>query len=133
MTHDNLTPAKEWASLVEIVSWRAQHQTDLPAYTFLANGETQEAHLSYGDLDRQARAIATLLLQWRVSGERVLLLYPPGLTYVAAFFGCLYAGAVAVPVYPPRSNRHDLRLAAIARDSQATFALTTSAILADLA
>ena len=43
-------------------------------------------------------------------GERVLLLYPPGLEYVAALFGCLYAGAVAVPAYPPRFNRPMLRL-----------------------
>jgi acyl-CoA synthetase (AMP-forming)/AMP-acid ligase II len=62
-------------------------------------------------------------------GERVLLFYPPGLDYVAAFFGCLYAGMIAVPSYPPRLNRSDLRLQATVDDAQATVALTTAQIL----
>ncbi len=64
-----------------------------------------------------------------VEGERALLLYPPGLEYVAAFFGCLYAGVVAVPVYPPRPNRPDPRFLAILADARARVVLTTSAIL----
>jgi amino acid adenylation domain-containing protein/FkbM family methyltransferase/non-ribosomal peptide synthase protein (TIGR01720 family) len=63
----------------------------------------------------------------------VLLLYPPGLDYVAAFFGCLYAGAVAVPAYPPRRNRNMLRLESIVKDAQATAALTTTALLNNIA
>ena len=59
-------------------------------------------HLSYAGLDERARAIAALLQEHGAAGERVLLLYPPGLDYIAAFFGCLYAGVVAVPAYPPR-------------------------------
>jgi acyl-CoA synthetase (AMP-forming)/AMP-acid ligase II len=60
------------------------------------------------------------------------LLYPPGLDYIAAFFGCLYAGAIAVPAYPPRNQRHADRLqtaVSLATDSQAAIALTTTAIL----
>ncbi len=64
-------------------------------------------------------------------GERALLLYPPGLDFIAAFFGCLYAGVVAVPAYPPRPNdRSQPRLRAIARDAEPRAALTTAAILA---
>jgi amino acid adenylation domain-containing protein len=62
-----------------------------------------------------------------------LLLYPQGLDYIAAFFACLYAGVVAVPTYPPRRNRPDPRLTAIAIDAQATLILTTSEILSDIA
>ena len=58
--------------------------------------------LTWGELDRRARAIAAALTEAGAAGERALLLYPPGLDYLAAFFGCLYAGTVAVPVYPPR-------------------------------
>jgi acyl-CoA synthetase (AMP-forming)/AMP-acid ligase II len=66
-----------------------------------------------------------------MAGERALLLYPPGLEYIAAFFGCLYGGAVAVPAYPPdlvRPERTLPRFRAIAHDAQPAVALTTSAI-----
>ena len=85
--------------------------------------------LTYGELDRRARGIGAWLEAHGARGERVLLLYPAGLDYIAAFFGCLYAGAVAVPAYPPRLNRPVPRIQAIVADSQAKFALTTSAIL----
>jgi len=58
--------------------------------------------------------------------------FPPGLDYIAAFFGCLYAGAIAVPAYPPRNQRHAARLqtaVSVTTDSQAAIALTTTAIL----
>ena len=56
-----------------------------------------------------------------------MLLYPAGLEFIAAFFGCLYAGVVAVPVYPPRRNRSLIRIQAIADDAEAKVALTTDA------
>jgi acyl-CoA synthetase (AMP-forming)/AMP-acid ligase II len=101
-------------------------------YTFLVDGEAEEVHLTYRELDRQAQAIAAVLQEKGSAGERALLLYPPGLEYIAAFFGCLYAGAIAVPVYPPdpsRLNRTLPRLQAIAKDAQATIALTTRSLL----
>ena len=77
------------------------------------------------ELDRQARAIAAWLQSLNLEGERALLLYPAGLDFIAAFFGCLYAGVVAVPAYPPRRNRSLSRIQAIADDAQAKIALTT--------
>ncbi|MEO6191566.1 MAG: amino acid adenylation domain-containing protein [Thermoanaerobaculia bacterium] len=117
------------ATLVELLRMRATSQPERRAYTFLLDGEREEVHLSYGELDRQARAIATRLQEMGVEGERALLLYPPGLQYAAAFFGCLYAGVTAVPVYPPRPNRPDPRFLAILADARARVVLTTSAIL----
>jgi len=117
------------STLVEILRWRSEHQHDRVAYTFLTDGETEEVNLTYGELDRQARMIGATLQSRRLSDERVLLLYPPGLEYIAAFFGCLYAGAVAVPVYPPRRNRSLLRLQTLVTDAGASAALTTNAIL----
>ena len=117
------------STLNDILRWRARHQPTRRAYTFLADGEAAEVHVTYEDLDRQARLIATRLWSLGVEGERVLLLYPPGLDYINAFFGCLYAGAIAVPVYPPRLNRNLFRLQAIAADAQAKVALTTAAVL----
>jgi acyl-CoA synthetase (AMP-forming)/AMP-acid ligase II/acyl carrier protein len=122
----------EPSTLVDLLSWRARHQPDQLAYTFLIDGETKEAALTYAALDARARAIGAWLQSISMSGERVLLLYPPGLEYIAAFFGCLYAGAIAVPTYPPRLNRNLIRLQAIAADAQAKVAMTTAPILSKI-
>src|SRR2546421_8532838 len=119
----------EPSTLVEILRRRVIHQPERLAYTFLLDGETEEAYLTYADLDRKARAIGARLQTVGASGERALLLYPPGLEFITAFFGCLYAGVVAVPVYPPHPVRLDRtlpRFLAIARDAQAVAVLTSS-------
>jgi acyl-CoA synthetase (AMP-forming)/AMP-acid ligase II len=118
--------------LVELLHRRAEYQTNRRAYTFLRDGHIAEDYLTYGELDRQARTIGAYLQDLGATGERVLLLYPPGLAYIAAFFGCLYAGAIAVPLYPPRPNRSDPRLHAVLKDTQATIALTDTTIWANL-
>lgn len=111
--------------LVDVLRWRAINQPDRLAYTFLTDGETEEARLTYQQLDQRSRAIAAWLQSVSERGERVLILYPPGLDYLAAFFGCLYAGVVAVPVYPPRRNRNMERIMTIAESAQPTVLLTT--------
>lgn len=120
------------SSLVELLRWRALHQADQLAYTFLLDGETKEAAFTYEELDRRARAIGAWLQSIGMNGERVLLLYPAGLEYIAAFFGCLYAGAIAVPTYPPQLNRSLLRLQTIVADAQAKVAMTTAPILSKI-
>src|SRR5262249_27100361 len=75
---------------------------DAPAFCFLTDGETEGPRLTYAELDRAARAIAAALYDVAGPGDRALLLYPPGLEFIAAFFGCQYAGVVPVPAYPPR-------------------------------
>src|ERR671920_595103 len=123
----------EPATLVDLLCWRASHGTERPAYTFLGGGEAEERRVSYGELDRQAQAVAAQLDSLGVAGgERALLFYPPGLKYVAAFLGCLYVGVVAVPAYPPRPNRSVSRLRTIVADSKPTVALTTTRILSRL-
>ena len=130
-------PGSSWApdlvrpTLVELLRARAEREPALRGYTFLTDGEAREAHLDYAALDQQARAIGATLQSLGAQGQRALLLYPPGLEYIAGFFGCLYAGVVAVPIYPPdmsRLGRTLPRLLAVASDAQATVALTTSAI-----
>ncbi len=121
----------ESSTLVELSRRRAEQQADQRAYTYLLDGDGEEAHLTYAELDRRARAIGGFLQGLGARGERVLLLYPPGLEYVAAFVGCLYAGAVAVPAYPPdpmRVARTLPRLEAVIQDARARFALTTGFI-----
>ncbi|HEV2764701.1 MAG TPA: AMP-binding protein, partial [Pyrinomonadaceae bacterium] len=123
----------EFGTLVDLLRGRAQYQPARPVYTFLNDGEAEEAQLTYAELDRRARAFSVVLRQTITEGARVLLLYPPGLEYITAFFGCLYAGAVAVPAYPPRRNRSLLRLESIFADADANVALTTDEILARIA
>jgi acyl-CoA synthetase (AMP-forming)/AMP-acid ligase II len=112
-------------NLVDLLRARALATPDRRAYAFLADGESESEALSWGELDARARAIGAALAEQGARGERVLLLFPPGLDFVAAFFGCLYAGAVAVPSYPPRPHRDQPRLRAIVRDARPGFALTT--------
>jgi len=132
MSENPIDGATNAATLVELLRWRAHVQPDASAYTFLIDGETTAVQLTYAALDRRAQAIGALLQELGAGGERVVLLYPPGLDYIAAFFGCLYGGAIAVPAYPPRPNRPLPRLQAIVADAQATIVLSTTHILADL-
>jgi amino acid adenylation domain-containing protein len=121
------------ATLIEMLRHRAERRGDDLSYTFLLDGETAEAQLTYAELDRRARGLAATLAREGVGvGERVLLLYPPGLDYIAAFFGCLYAGAVAVPAYPPRSRRPSARLESIQESAGARAVLAPAAVLAGL-
>ncbi len=117
------------STVVELLFLRSSTQPHLDAFTFLLDGEMEKATLTYQELDRLARRIAAQLQALGLTGERALLLYPPGLEYVAAFFGCLYAGVVAVPAYPPRNGRNTPRILSILKDAQAAVILTTTAIL----
>jgi 8-amino-7-oxononanoate synthase len=94
---------------------------------YLTDGESDdETKLTYAELDHAARAVAVRILEKHPVGSRVLMLYPPGtLDFITGFFGCLYAGCIAVPAYPPRRNRKGARIQGIAEDCQAAVALTT--------
>ena len=111
---------------------RALSQPDKRAFTFLVDGESEEVWLDFGELDRRARAIGGWLQDIGAAGERALLLFPPGLDFITSFFGCLYAGVTAVPLFPPRPKRPAPRFQAVTVDARASLALTTGAILADL-
>jgi acyl-CoA synthetase (AMP-forming)/AMP-acid ligase II len=127
-------PIRGYSTLVEIVRWRAHQQPEQRPYTFLSDGELEGDHLTNATLDLRARSIGGLLQSDRARGERALLLYPAGLEFIAAFFGCQYAGVVAVPLPPPnmaQPQRTLARLRAIVRDAQPSVVLTTSAIRSD--
>ncbi|MEM7581908.1 MAG: amino acid adenylation domain-containing protein [Acidobacteriota bacterium] len=119
---------RSFRSLVELLRLRAEKQPSQNAYTFLADGEVESALWTYGDLDSAARAIAARLQELTAPGDRALLLYPAGLDFVAAFFGCLYANVIAVPAYPPRRHRVQQRLRSIVEDCQPTVCLTTGSV-----
>lgn len=122
----------EYRTLVDLVRQRAGQLGDRTAFTFLADGEREDARLNYAELDIRARAIAVMLRDCGVQrGERALLLYPPGLDFIPAFFGCLYAGVIAVPSYPPQPaqlSRTLPRLLGILADAEPSIVLSTSGI-----
>ncbi len=134
MTRDVTEPLEEFSTLVEILRWRADQMPDQRTHTFLVDGALEGGHLTYAGLDHQARSVGALLQAHRASGERALLLYPPGLEFIGAFFGCLYAGVTAVPVPPPNPAHPERtlpKLRAIMSNAQPAMVLTTSAILSN--
>ena len=118
-----VVPHPDVRTLTELLRLRAGQDPGRTAVTFLADGEEVTARLTYGELDRQARAIAAHLQGIAPAGERALMLYPSGPDFVAAFYGCLYAGLVAVPAYPPRSDKNLDRLLGVIRNAGATVVL----------
>lgn len=121
--------------MAEILRRRAADSADRLAFQWLLSDGTEGPRLTYGQLDEQARRIAAALQQHAAAGDRALLLYAPGLEFISAFFGCLYAGLIAVPAYPPRPDRpwHGVEsLARIAEDGQVQIVLTGGDYAADI-
>jgi acyl-CoA synthetase (AMP-forming)/AMP-acid ligase II len=120
------------ATLVDILQTRAMEQPHQTIYNFLVDGESESVSLTYGQLEQKAKAIAARLQSVCAPQDRVLLLFPAGLDYITAFFGCLYAGVIAIPAYPPRPNRSLNRIHNILSNAQTDLALTDSETLQGL-
>lgn len=118
-----------FSNWIELLGYRAAIQAEKVAYTFLRNGTEEVNKLTYAQLEQQAQSIAAYLQSLGLVGESALLIYPPGLEFIAAFFGCLYAGVVAVPAYPPRRNQNMSRLEAILADAGSKVVLTSASLL----
>ncbi|MDZ7965814.1 MAG: beta-ketoacyl synthase N-terminal-like domain-containing protein [Nostoc sp. DedSLP03] len=123
---------QNFSTLIALLQYRSLNKPNQKAFTFLRDGEEEETSLTYQELDRQSRTIAALLQSLGMSGERALLVYPPGLDFIAAFFGCVYAGVTAVPASLPRPDQSLERLQAIAGDALATMVLTNRSYLANV-
>jgi acyl-CoA synthetase (AMP-forming)/AMP-acid ligase II/acyl carrier protein len=95
------------------------------AFRYLLDGKSDPVEVTYESLDRQARRIASQLRARCQAGDRALLVYPPGLEFIAGFFGCIYSGTLAVPVLPPRPFRQSARVEAIVRHAQPSVVLST--------
>ena len=129
-TSSQIPPKDHYVSILR--HW-AEHRPDEPAF-FFTDVESVEERLSYKELWEEVRALAGYLQgRCRIrTGDRVLLLYPPGLDFVIGFFACHAAGAIAVPAYPPRRNRKASRIRSIVVDANARWALTTRSVVEQL-
>jgi amino acid adenylation domain-containing protein len=110
-------------TLVDLLRWRTATHPERLACTCLGESGDEVARITYRELDVRARAIAVALRARQVQHEPVLVMYPSSLEYIAALWGCWYAGAIAVPAFPPQSTRTRGRLVSMAHDSGARLML----------
>ncbi len=113
------------ATIVDVLRAHADRRGSSKCYTWW-DGETETGSFTFAELDARARAIAATLQAHGLSGERALMFYGPGLEFLEAFLGCLYANVVPAPLYAPKSSRDPGRLAAVCSNSRARAALTRS-------
>ena len=125
---NNFDSMSEVSTLVELLRLRGSQDADRLAFTFLKDGEHESGQLTYTELDQLAQRIGARLQTMGLAGERVLLLYPSGLEFIAAFFGCLYAGAIAIPASAPRNLRGLQHLRSITDDAQPKLVLSSEGV-----
>lgn len=118
-------------TIYDFLAVHAQSKTNDEAFTFIEdNGEVSQ--ISFSELHQKAQSIAQCLKTQCDVGSRVVLLFPPGLEYIQAFLGCLYAGLVAVPLYPPQSKKHAGRVLTVIDDCKANLVLTNGLLKSQL-
>ncbi len=116
-------------TLIDLLQQKSQQHPNQTIYTFLTDGEQTESKITLSELEYRAKCIAVKLMSYCKTGDRALIIYEPGINYVSAFFGCLFAGVIAVPIYPPRLNKSIHRVEKTYINSQARVGLTTGSIL----
>src|SRR3974390_242752 len=131
-----LSPALEaattnqFSSVFDVLRYRAADQSGNTGYIFLADRGGERTELTYAHLYDRARAVALRLAERGKRGDRAALLFPPGLDFVVAFFGCLLAGIIAVPIMIPRRDSTRDVSAAILADCGPSFAVTCHDLIA---
>jgi acyl-CoA synthetase (AMP-forming)/AMP-acid ligase II len=120
-------------TLVHLLQRRGASSPDRVLYTCLADGESESGTMTYEQLDEAARALAGVLLTHAAPGDRAVLLYPVGLEYLVGFFGCLYAGIIAVPAYPLRDeSRSGARIRTMFTDCAPRLVLTCARLVSGI-
>ncbi len=118
--------------LPEVLRERAHATPDRVAYRFLDDTGAEADHLTYAELHARAMAVAAQVRAVCAPGERALLVFPPGLDFLAAYFGCLFARVIAVPVNPPRRTHVQHATRSIVRDCAPAVVLTVTGALEPL-
>jgi acyl-CoA synthetase (AMP-forming)/AMP-acid ligase II len=126
-------PAASATSLVDVLRLWAARRPERPALVFLDGHADIKIQYDFARLEREADAVAGRLVEVARSGDRVVLLFPPGPEFVAAFFGCLIAGVIAVPAVPPASAADAAVLRAIVLNAGAVAVIGPRALMQLLA
>lgn len=116
-------------TLVEVLDFHARGQPERTAILLHPDDAGEPVPLRYGELRREARALAAgLLARGLAPGQRVALMLPTGRDYFVSFFGILLAGDVPVPIYPPlrpsQLEEHLRRHARLLANAEAVLLIT---------
>lgn len=125
MAGDSAVPT----NMIELLDMRAEQYGDEDKTFFLNTSLDIEDKLSFHSLMIKSKAIAAIIQRHTNKGDRVLLVYPPGLEFICAFYGCLYAGVIAVPVYPPVDKKLVDKLQAVIKNSEPKIILSTKTVV----
>jgi acyl-CoA synthetase (AMP-forming)/AMP-acid ligase II len=119
---------RRYASLVEVLEERATERPDKKAFVFVPERGEADVLLTFAELQHRVHAAAARIAQHTAKGDRAVLLFPTGLDFIVAFFGCLAAGVIAVPLMVPRRSARD-SAGAIITECKPRIALTTNEVL----
>ncbi|MEV1177067.1 AMP-binding protein, partial [Nonomuraea sp. NPDC049784] len=103
-----------------------RHVRRMPGATLYEYAGDRDERLTFAELDARAMALSAEIRRHTAVGDRVVILQESGLEFPVAFFACLYAGAVAVPLYPPDAQRATTRLDSVVRDADPALVLTAA-------
>lgn len=115
-------------NLVSLLKQRSEIFGDQVLYRFIQDDDGSVLELTARSLELRAVSLANELSRCCKKGDRALLMYNSGFEFVTAFFGCMYAEVIAVPVYPPKRNQKINRLQAIIADASVEVVLATDKI-----
>ena len=124
------TPVPTGSTMIDALRAHAEHRPNQVAYRFLGDGEHVTATMTYAELDSLAKSVARTLHELGDAQERIILAHAPGLDFIIDLLGCLYAGMVAVPVYPPTGNREIATAEAVIRATRPAAVLSDQTAIA---
>ena len=113
-------------SIIDVLFRKSIEQQNDLAFKFITENNIYQ--ITYGELATRVVAVGAWLQLHQAQKQRAVIFLPPGLDYIVAFLGCLYAGVTAVPVYPPRNSRHMERIQSIIDDANPQFIITSKDI-----
>lgn len=123
---------QQCTTYTDVVKNRTAEKPDHVVFRFLNDGVNENESFTYQQLETRSKALGAAMQKAGSKGDRVLLLFHPGLSYVASLYACFYSGNVAVPAYPPRRNRGIERIHAIITDSEAKTCIVSQQVYDDI-
>jgi len=118
----------EFSSIIAALEHHVKTTPDQIVFRLLEDGESEAETLTFKELYKSAKSTAAELLKHAKKGDRALLVFPTGMGFIKAFYGCVLSGIVAVPMYPPSGRRRIGRLENVANDCGPTLVISTSQI-----